>query len=482
LRERNAGARADGQTLRHIQRPEIRPVNKLVSLSPSEADTELVARRAAALPRYTSYPTANHFHAGVGTDDYRRWLAALPEGAALSLYLHIPFCQSLCWYCACSTKATRRYEPVARYLESLEAEMATVADLMPQAHRVTHIHWGGGSPDILTPADIGRLAGTLRARFAVEADAEFAVEVDPRLMTAEKADALALAGVTRISVGVQDFDPRVQQAIGRLQGVETTRHAVALLRDRGVRSVNMDLVYGLPHQTEASLGRTIEQVLALAPDRLAVFGYAHLPQRAANQKLIDGEALPGATERYAQSRLLAGRLTAAGYVPLGLDHFARPEDGLARRVLHRNFQGYTTDRSDALIGLGASAIGRLPQGYVQNAVAAADYTARVADGGLATARGWSFSDEDRARAFAIERLMCSFELSHCEIEARFGPAAQAIRAIADAVLVEDEDGLVEPTPEGFRLTDRGRPFVRTICARFDAHLNPAGGAKHSMSV
>jgi oxygen-independent coproporphyrinogen-3 oxidase len=455
-------------------------VNKLVSLSPSEA--ELVTRRAAALPRYTSYPTANHFHAGVGTGDYRRWLAALPEGAALSLYLHIPFCQSLCWYCACSTKATRRYEPVARYLESLEAEMATVADLVPKAHRVTHIHWGGGSPDILAPEDIGPLAGALRARFAVEAAAEFAVEVDPRLMTAEKADALAAAGVNRISVGVQDFDPRVQQAIGRLQGFETTRDAVSLLRDRGVGSVNMDLVYGLPHQTEASLEKTIEQVLALAPDRLAVFGYAHLPHRATNQKLIDGSALPGAAARFAQSRLLAQRLEQAGYVPLGLDHFARPEDGLARRVLHRNFQGYTSDRADALIGLGASAIGRLPQGYVQNAVAASHYADRMADAGLATARGWSLSDEDRARAFAIERLMCSFELSHCEVEARFGPAAREIRAIADAVLAEDEDGFVDPTPEGFRLTARGRPFVRTICARFDAHLNPAGGASHSLSV
>ncbi|MBI1179622.1 MAG: oxygen-independent coproporphyrinogen III oxidase [Alphaproteobacteria bacterium] len=459
------------------------PVNKPVSLAVPDADAALVARRAAALPRYTSYPTANHFGAGVGAADYRRWLAALPEGAALSLYLHIPFCDTLCWYCACSTRATRRYEPVARYLDALEAEIAAVSALAPARHRVTHIHWGGGSPDILTPADIARLAAALRARFAVEEDAEFAVEVDPRLMTAGKADALAAAGVTRISVGVQDFDPAVQQAIGRLQGVEVTREAIGLFRARGVRSVNVDLVYGLPRQTEASLAATVEQVLALAPDRIAVFGYAHLPRRVANQKLIDGAALPGAVERFAQSRLLAERLAQAGYVALGLDHFARPDDALATGALHRNFQGYTTDRADALIGLGASAIGLMPRGYVQNAVAAADYAARVAGGGLATVRGWALSDDDRARGFAIERLMCDFALSLDAVAARFGgAAAAAVRAVAGSVLADDEDGFVERTADGLRITERGRPFVRHVCARFDAYLDPEGGARHSLSV
>jgi oxygen-independent coproporphyrinogen-3 oxidase len=455
-------------------------VNHITPVTPIDPAT--IARRAAALPRYTSYPTANHFTPDVGPADYRRWLGELADGVALSLYLHIPFCESLCWYCACSTKATRRYEPVVRYLDSLDTEMATVAALLPRRHTVRHIHWGGGSPDILSPEDIRHLGASLRRRFTVDVNVEFAVEVDPRLMTAPKANALASAGVNRISVGVQDFDPAVQAAIGREQSFAVTQAAVEQFRDRGIGSVNVDLVYGLPHQTEHSLNRTMEQVLALEPDRVAVFGYAHLPQRVANQKLIDEAALPGPAERFAMSRLLAGALGRAGYKALGLDHFARPSDALAAGPLNRNFQGYTTDTAETLIGLGASAIGRLPQGYVQNAVASADYTGRIAEGGLATARGWALTDEDRARAFAIERLMCDFELSLSEVAWRFGEAGRAVREIAAAVAAEDEDGLTERTADRLRVTPHGQPFVRHVCARFDAYLNPAGPAKHSLSV
>lgn len=454
-------------------------MNHFTSITPIEP--ALVEKRAAALPRYTSYPSANHFSAAVGSGDYRRWLGELADGTALSLYLHIPFCESLCWYCACSTKATRQYAPVERYLGALDVEMATVASLLPRKHTVRHIHWGGGSPDILKPEDIHHLGASLHRRFRLDKGAEFAVEVDPRLMTSEKANALADIGVNRISVGVQDFDPAVQAAIGRMQDYEVTKGAVDMFRDRGVRSVNLDLVYGLPHQTERTLRTTIDRVLSLAPDRIAVFGYAHLPQRVANQKLIDEAALPGAVERFAMARLLAGLLERAGYVALGLDHFARPDDALAGGSLNRNFQGYTTDRADTLIGLGASSIGRLPQGYVQNAVAAHDYEARVAEG-LATARGWVLTDDDRARAFAIERLMCDFELSLTEVAYRFGEAGRAVREVAAAIMHEDDDGFVELRTDRLRLTPRGRPFVRNVCARFDAYLNPQGGAKHSLSV
>ncbi len=454
-------------------------MNHFTSITPIEP--ALVEKWAAALPRYTSYPSANHFSAAVGPGDYRRWLGELADGTALSLYLHIPFCESLCWYCACSTKATPQYAPVERYLGALDVEMATVASLLPRKHTVRHIHWGGGSPDILKPEDIHHLGASLRRRFRLDKGAEFAVEVDPRLMTAEKANALADIGVNRISVGVQDFDPAVQAAIGRMQDYEVTKGAVDMFRDRGVRSVNLDLVYGLPHQTERTLRTTIDRVLSLAPDRIAVFGYAHLPQRVANQKLIDEGALPGAVERFAMARLLAGLLERAGYVALGLDHFARPDDALAGGSLNRNFQGYTTDRADTLIGLGASSIGRLPQGYVQNAVAAHDYEARVAEG-LATARGWVLTDDDRARAFAIERLMCDFELSLTEVAYRFGEAGRAVREVAAAIMHEDDDGFVELRTDRLRLTPRGRPFVRNVCARFDAYLNPQGGAKHSLSV
>jgi oxygen-independent coproporphyrinogen-3 oxidase len=443
-------------------------------------DEALVLRRAAPLPRYTSYPTANHF-APVAPADYRKWLGLLEDDAALSLYMHVPFCNDLCWYCACSTKATHRYEPVARYLDTLEAEIATVAGLLPRRHRVTHLHWGGGSPDILSAADITRLGDTFRRHFQFDARAEFAIEIDPRLMTVAKADAMAGAGVNRISIGVQDFDPAVQAAIGRMQGFDVTRTTVEMFRDRGVASVNFDLVYGLPHQTLASLTRTIEQVLALSPDRIAMFGYAHLPGRATNQKLIDEAALPGAVERFAMARQVTTLLERAGYQQLGLDHFAKLDDSLSTQPLNRNFQGYTTDSSETLIGLGASAIGKLPQGYVQNAVAVGDYAKRVADHGLASARGRALTADDRLRAYVIERLMCDFEFSGAAVMGMFGDAASAVLDEADAIVSDDSDGFVERTTTGFRLTERGRPFVRNICARFDAYLKPVAG-KHSLSV
>ncbi|MDB5655292.1 MAG: oxygen-independent coproporphyrinogen oxidase [Tardiphaga sp.] len=447
----------------------------------SMIDEALVMRRAAPLPRYTSYPTANHFVPTVGPADYREWLGALEDDAALSLYLHIPFCNDLCWYCACSTKATHRYQPVARYLDTLEAEMATVAGLLPRRHHVTHLHWGGGSPDILSAADITRLGDTFRRNFQFGAAPEFAIEIDPRLMTVAKADAMVGIGLNRISIGVQDFDAAVQAAIGRLQGFDITRTTVDMFRDRGVASVNFDLVYGLPHQTLESLSRTIEQVVQLSPDRIAMFGYAHLPGRAANQKLIDEAALPGAVERFTMARQVTTRLERAGYQQIGLDHFARRDDSLSTQPLHRNFQGYTTDRSSALIGLGASAIGKLPHGYVQNAVAVGDYAGRIEQNGLATARGRALTPDDQLRAFVIERLMCDFEFSGAAVMQQFGDAATAVLDEADAIVADGGDGFIEQTTTGFRLTARGRPFVRNICARFDAYLNPSAG-RHSLSV
>ncbi|WP_299814343.1 oxygen-independent coproporphyrinogen III oxidase [Tardiphaga sp.] len=444
-------------------------------------EAALVMRRAAPLPRYTSYPTANHFVPTVGPADYRKWLGALEDDAALSLYVHIPYCNDLCWYCACSTKATHRYEPVARYLETLQCEIASVAALLPRRHHVTHIHWGGGSPDILSAPDIARLGDTLRRNFQFDDAPEFAIEIDPRLMTEAKADVMVGIGINRISIGVQDFDPAVQVAIGRSQGYEVTKATVDMFRARDVASVNFDLVYGLPQQTMQSLSRTIEQVLELSPDRIAMFGYAHLPWKAPNQKLIDEKTLPGPIERFKMARQVTTQLEDADYRQLGLDHFARYDDSLATKPLHRNFQGYTTDRTNALIGLGASAIGKLPQGYMQNAVAAADYASRIDQGGLATVRGRALTPDDRLRAFVIERLMCDFEFSAAAVMRNFDDASSALLDEADAIVAEDGDGFVESTTTGFRLTSLGRPFVRNICARFDAYLKVAAG-QHSLSV
>ena len=446
-------------------------------------DPEIIARHAAALPRYTSYPTANHFTGEVGPADYRAWLPGLDAAAPISLYLHIPFCQQLCWYCACNTKATRRYEPVTEYLALLDTEIAAVAALLHARPEIAHLHWGGGSPDILNARDILRLGDALRGRFNLRPDAEFAVEVDPRLLKAEQADSFARIGVNRVSIGVQDFDPSVQDAIGRHQGYDVTRAAIDSFRDRGVRSINVDLVYGLPRQTEDSVARTLEQVLTLAPDRIAIFGYAHLPQRMRHQQLIDQNELPGATHRFAQSNRLASILSEAGYVQLGLDHFARGDDPLARKPLARNFQGYTTDSADVLIGLGASAIGKLPQGYVQNATATGEYARRLEQHGLATARGWVLSREDRIRAYVIERLMCDFTFSSGAVATRFGNADRDLQGEAESVIAGDRDGFIERTHDGFRLTPRGRPFVRNICARFDAHLGRGNRPmRHALSV
>lgn len=442
---------------------------------------EIIARLGAPVPRYTSYPTANHFSQRVGPHEQARWLAELEDGARLSLYVHIPFCRELCWYCACATKASRRDEPVRRYLEALEAEIAHVAARLPHRHGVAHVHWGGGSPSLLAPDAIRRLGDRLRRAFTITADAEIAVEIDPRDMTAEKADAFAEVGVTRASFGVQDFDGKVQAAINRVQSFAATRDAVAMFRTRGVASVNIDLVYGLPHQTVDSVARTFARVLEIGPDRIAVFGYAHLPQRAKQQRLIDEAALPGPMARYAQSQRLAQMASDAGYVGVGLDHFAKPDDALAGAETRRNFQGYTTDAADALIGLGASAISHFPAGYVQNAAAVHDYERRIADSGSASARGIVLTADDRMRAFAIERLMCDFAFPGRALRERFGAAAEPLLSEARDLVRRDADGLLAATADGFTLTGRGRPFVRTVCSWLDTHL-AAATSRHALAV
>jgi len=442
---------------------------------------ELVKRYAGPVPRYTSYPTAPHFSDEVGETQYAAWLAALPHSARLSLYLHIPFCSALCWYCGCSTKAVNRYEPVASYLASLRSEIASVAARLPPGHGAGHVHWGGGSPNILEPDDILALAEATRASFNVAQGAEFAVEIDPRGLDRERIAAFARAGVTRVSIGVQDFDETVQAAINRRQSFATTQAAVAGLREHGIGAINIDLVYGLPHQTRDSVGETVRKVLALEPARIAAFGYAHLPARLKHQALIDEAALPGTVERFAQSNRLAHLLTAAGYVRIGLDHFARPDDPLACGPVNRNFQGYTTDAADALIGLGASAIGRLPEGYVQNSVAVGDYRRRIAERGLATVRGFRLSDGDRMRGFVIERLMCDLAFPSAELHRRFGSAAAPLLEQAHALIEADRDRLIEPDGEAFRITERGRPFVRAIAACFDSYIGDKV-ARHSAGV
>lgn len=446
---------------------------------------DLVKKYSAPVPRYTSYPTSPHFSDDIGVEAYAGWLSQLPERPCLSLYVHIPFCGQICWYCGCHAKAVQRYEPVADYLDTLKSEIGNVVAHLPSQRCVQHIHWGGGSPNILKPDDIERLAAALKSPFRIREDAEFAVEVDPRGLDDEKISAFARAGVDRVSIGVQDFDDKVQHAINRVQPFEMTKAAIDKFRSAGVPSINIDLVYGLPYQTRAGVAATVEKVLALRPDRIALFGYAHLPERIAHQRLIPREALPQSEQRFALANRISSRLVAAGYRRIGLDHFARPEDSLARAErtgsLRRNFQGYTTDKANALIGLGATAIGQLPQGFVGNAVDISGYRRAIAEKGLATARGYALTEDDHMRALAIEQLMCNLRFPATELKELYGKTANHLLAEARDFLAIEGDGLVEADGDGFVVTERGRPFLRTICACFDAHLG-TGAAQHSAGV
>ncbi len=433
----------------------------------------------ARVPRYTSYPTAPIFSAAVGARDQGEALARLDPAQPLSLYLHIPFCERLCWFCACRTQGTRTLSPVASYLESLEAELALLRDHLPEGIRMGQMHWGGGTPTILPPELIHRLARAVKAALPPTEDWEFSVEIDPTLVDGAKIAALAAEGMTRASIGIQDFDPLVQRAIGRQQPVEVTRACIANLRAAGIASLNADLVYGLPHQTSARLERTLAEVLALTPDRIALFGYAHVPWMSKRQRLIDAESLPDERARFALAGQAAARFAEAGYEAIGIDHFARPEDGLARAAkagrLRRNFQGYVADDCRHLLGLGASAISRLPGGYFQNAPATAAYAQRIAEGTLACARGHLLSAEDRLRGCAIEMIMCDFALDL----ARLPAPAETLLAPILARLSAEFGELLHMRKGGFAIRPEGRALTRIIASRFDAHQG--GTARYSQA-
>lgn len=433
---------------------------------------ETFARYAAMrVPRYTSYPTAPNFSAAIGKVEYRRWLQSLLVDEPVSIYLHIPFCRQMCWYCGCHTSVTRRHAPVSRYVSTLIREIGLVASKVESRLTVGHLHWGGGSPTLLTAGDVDLIDSALRENFNIDRMAENAVEIDPRTLTPELASAFARARVNRASLGVQSFDPKVQEAINREQSIETTATAVRLLRQSGIAGINLDLIYGLPFQTITSCLDTVEQALRLEPDRFAVFGYAHVPSFKPHQRKIDQSALPGPSERHEQAQAISWKLTEAGYRQIGLDHFALPGDRLASAseagTLHRNFQGYTTDACKILLGFGASAIGRLPQGSVQNATAIPDYERSIAAGDLATARGCLLSKEDQRRGAIIEALMCNFKVELDRVDGRLSRL--------------EGDGLIRRSGDFIEVVEEARPLVRTVAAAFDAYL-PDSGATHAVAI
>ena len=438
-----------------------------------------------AVPRYTSYPTVPHFDSGVGGRGYAGWLEALNPAAPVSLYLHVPFCRKLCWYCGCNMKLASRYEPVADYVDTLIRELELVAEHLPGRIGLSHLHFGGGTPTALEPDDLERVMDTVRAHFTVNEGAELAIESDPRTLTPEMTRRIGALGFTRASFGIQEFDAKVQKAINRIQPEEMVVSAVNGLRDAGITGINFDLIYGLPHQTVDTLRATIAACAALKPDRLALFGYAHVPWMAKKQRLIDEAALPGAQARIDQATAAARMIQVAGYETIGLDHFALPRDDLAiaarNGTLRRNFQGYTTDKAETLLGVGATSIGRTPSGYVQNIAETGAWARAVQAGRLPILKGHAFQGEDTLRGQVIEALMCRGEVDLDDTIRHHGAAPGCFDAELTNLAGMEQDGLVVRDGYVLRLTEAGKPLVRTVASVFDAYLS-TGAARHSVAV
>lgn len=448
-------------------------------------DHVLIEKYAAPVPRYTSYPTAPHFTDEVNNTVYAEWLSGFRAADKLSLYIHIPFCDRLCWFCGCNTKQTLKYAPVQAYLKRLYREIEMVAAKLPHRLQVVSLHLGGGSPTLLQADDFAKLRDVLRKHFDFTDDAEISIEIDPSDVTPEQIKGMVDFGLTRASIGVQDFSDVVQKAINRPQSFEVTRDVVNALRVHGIQSINLDVLYGLPHQTTERLMDTVAKTAFLQPDRIALFGYAHVPWMKTHQKMIDEGALPGTVERFEHAMKAADALVDAGYDRVGFDHFALPHDKMAiaarNGTLRRNFQGYTVDPADAMIGFGGSAIGQNRNGYIQNVVPTGQYQAMIDKGELAVGKGYALTEDDRLRGYVIEKLMCQFEFNKSELVARFGEPARQILREANLIAAQDQDGFVDNDENRFAVVGHGKPFVRAIAAKFDIYFGQ-GTARHSKAV
>jgi oxygen-independent coproporphyrinogen-3 oxidase len=440
--------------------------------SHSAALTTLLER---SVPRYTSYPTVAQFRKNVGGEQYDAWLAALPETARLAVYVHVPFCERLCWFCACRTQGVTSATVVQDYVDLLRAEIARTAALLPAGARVVRIHWGGGSPALLTAGQIEKLAGTIAGRLTLAEGCEICVEIDPSATGEDRLAALVATGMTRASLGVQDFSDVVQRSIGRQQSLLATRSTVERLRDLGLTKWTADMLYGLPDQDVASLADTIRHVVAMGPDRISLGGYAHVPWMAKRQHMIREESLPDVQLRIRLNRVARDMLARAEYRAIGIDHFVATDDTLARAGaegrLRRDLEGYTDDAADALIGFGASAVSRFPQGYVQNAVRTGGYCEKVAAGGPAGAAGFALNLEDRVRGRAIEMLMCDFAIDFAALRGAFGdfvhilePGCREAAARYPAFVVLDAAGL--------RIVEEAPLMARLVARLFDGYPGP----------
>lgn len=417
------------------------------------------------VPRYTSYPPATAFDARVGAEAQARALNAVAAGTPLSLYVHIPYCQQICWYCGCNTGVAGRAQRLAAYLGALEGEIALVAKLLGGRSKLHRIAFGGGSPNSIDPVDFVRLVDRLVTMFGSGRAPDISIEIDPRAFTPDWAMTLSIAQVSRVSFGVQSFDDQIQAAIGRIQPVDMIETCMAALRARGISAINFDLMYGLPHQDIAKLDSTLDHVMRMRPSRIALFGYAHVPQMFPRQRRIDATALPGPAQRFEQAAHGYERLVREGYVAIGFDHFALPDDPLAKAAstgqVRRNFQGFTEDQADVMIGLGASAISLFPDLILQNEKNPGAYREKIAASQLAAVRGVQRGGEDQARAQVIEHLLC--QMRAVPDPALMDPELEALLAQYSSL------GLVERAGAEVRITEQGRPYARNVAAAFDRH-------------
>ncbi|MFA5626763.1 MAG: oxygen-independent coproporphyrinogen III oxidase [Thiohalomonadaceae bacterium] len=453
-------------------------------------DPELIKRYDKSGPRYTSYPTAVQFHTEFSAIDYRRQVEASNQRAnPLSLYFHIPFCDTVCFYCGCNKVVTKDRTRSAPYLDRLHHELELQGALYDQNRRVDQLHWGGGTPTFISHAEMTALMDKTRACFNLRDDdsGEYSIEIDPREVKADTIALLRKLGFNRMSLGVQDFDPRVQKAVNRIQAEDVTLSAVAAARHEGFKSVSIDLIYGLPLQSVASFTATLDKVLEISPDRLSVFNYAHLPELFKPQRRINADELPTAQEKLNILQLSIEKLTAAGYVYIGMDHFAKPDDELAvaqrSGTLYRNFQGYSTHAQCDVIGLGATSIGQVARCYAQNLKELEDYYASIDAGQLPIFRGVELTDDDLLRRKVITELICHFYLDKTKLAEQFGIDFDSyFAAELQALSTMQEDGLLWLYDDAIKVKPAGKLLIRNICMTFDRYLREKGQQRFSKVI
>ena len=454
-----------------------------------EVDLALVRKYNVAGPRYTSYPPATKFTDGITWDQLRSKIEANNQSPRdLSLYFHIPFCETLCWFCGCTTVITLNHDKGRDYVDQLSREIATLAPLLHPERRVVQLHFGGGSPTFLRPDEIRRLGESIHRHFQFAPDIEASVEVDPRRLTRDHMVAFREIGFHRASMGVQDFDPKVQEAIHRIQPREMTQQAMDWMRELGFTSINVDLIYGLPEQTVSSFNRTLDSVLEMKPDRFAVFSYAHVPWIKPAQKIVESKALPTPETKLELLKLVIEKLTEAGhYVYIGMDHFAKPDDELAvaqrSKRLQRNFQGYSTRAGSDIYGFGMSSISQIQDAYWQNEKELPKYREAVGAGRVPLQRGYFVTEDDKIRRETIMQTMCNLTLDFAAMSQKLGIDFQTYFSRELAALAPfEEDGLVKRCDSGLEVTETGRLFIRNIAMCFDTTLAPEGERRHSKTI